>query len=104
MPMQHSDDNVNHSAEYLDTVRLGAIQALGRFRRLLRGADSDAFVVLSRSQANAISDMLMFTEEHLLAMWDLTQRPVEHKIITRLNTEKLRIGPKSNITKEENPS
>lgn len=89
MNPQFNDQNMNESAEYLDTVRLGAIRALGRFRRLLKPVDGEAYVVLTRQDSRAVSDMLAFTEEHLLAMWELTQLKVEHKALTKLNTQKI---------------
>lgn len=82
------------SAEWQAAAKVGALQALAHYRRLLQErelvdeetGETDC-VVLRRDDAEGLADMLNIMEDHMVRMWDLTQR-----VMTSRLCEKVRQG------------
>ena len=77
------------SAEWLEGVRIGGIQAISHFRVLLHQRKP-----LSDDDRQGLIDLLDYMVEHLQVMWefveDLVPAEVQHLSVTELNTRKLR--------------
>lgn len=62
------DEKSDAQLQWEEQVRLGSLQSLSHFRRLLLSGKP-----LSRDDRQGLIDLISYTEEHLMSMWELTR-------------------------------